>query len=143
MMEPWTDVRRGKVRPARAGAGAGIPGAGGGGQGQGGGGGGGHGGGGRGAPRNRTKLRPSDTRANICDRPNTVVMECEEFSVLPAIGELVPFIVENVLREPQDKELFTKMESLFPEENSRKYLLRMRDEESTEKLAELLAPGVA
>ena len=51
--------------------------------------------------------------------------------------------MENVLKEPQDKELFTKMESLFPEENSRKYLLRMRDEESTEKLAELLAPGVA
>ena len=136
-METWTEVRRGKVRPARgavAVAGAGGPGGGGGGD---------HVGGGRGAPRNRTRLQPSDTKANIYDRPNTVVMECEEFSVLPPVGELVPFIVENVLKEPLDKELFTKVESLFADENARKYLLRMKDEPSTEKLAELLAPGVS
>ena len=55
---------------------------------------------------------------------------------------LVPFMVEYVMKETQDKLLLTKIESLFLEESSRKYLLRMRDEESTEKLAELLAPGV-
>ena len=135
-METWTEVLRGKVRPARGAVpGAGRPG--------GVGGGGDHVGGGRGAPRNRTRLQPSDTKANIYDRPNTVVMECEEFSVLPPVGELVPFIVEHVLKEPVDKELFTKVESLFADENARKYLLRMKDEPSTEKLAELLSTGVA
>ena len=33
--------------------------------------------------------------------------------------------------------------SLFCDENTRKYLLKMKDDENTEKLAELLAPGVS
>jgi hypothetical protein len=79
---------------------------------------------------------------NAC--PNTVVMECQEFSVLLPEEELVPFIVENVLREHEnkDKDLFQQLESLFSDENARKYLLRMKTEESAEKLSELLAPGV-
>jgi hypothetical protein len=72
---------------------------------------------------------------NAC--PNTVVMECQEFSVLLPEEELVPFIVENVLREQEnkDKDLFQQLESLFSDENARKYLLRMKTEESAEKLS--------
>ena len=105
-----------------------------------GGGGGGAGGGGvgRGAPRHRG----SDTKANVYDRPNTVVMECQEFSVLPPVEELAPFIVENVLKEPENKDLFQQIGSVFSDENARKYLIRMRTQESTEKLSELLAAGV-
>jgi hypothetical protein len=50
--------------------------------------------------------------------PNTVVMECQEFSVLPPVMELVLFIVENVLREQENKDLFQQIESLFSDENA-------------------------
>ena len=84
----------------------------------------------------------SDTKANVYDRPNTVVMECQEFSVLPPVEELAPFIVENVLKEPENKDLFQQFGSVFSDENARKYLIRMRTKESTEKLSELLSAGV-
>ena len=84
----------------------------------------------------------SDTKANVYDRPNTVVMECQEFSVLPPVEELAPFIVENVLKAPENKDLFQQFGSVFSDENARKYLTRMRTQESTEKLSELLAAGV-
>ena len=76
------------------------------------------------------------------DRPNTVVIECQEFSILPPVEELAPFIVENVLKEPENKNLFQQIASVFSDENARKYLIKMRTDESTEKLAELLAAGV-
>ena len=69
-------------------------------------------------------------------------MECQEFSVLPPVEELGQFILEEVLSEEENKGLLQQIESLFPDEKSRKYLLQMKDDESTEKLAELLAPGV-
>ena len=47
-----------------------------------------------------------------------------------------------VLREQDDKVLFSQVENLYPDEDGRKYLLQMKTEESTEKLAEILAPGV-
>ena len=56
--------------------------------------------------------------------------------------ELATFYYEYVLKEPEDKVLFSEMENLYPDEDGRKYLLQMKSEESTEKLAELLAPGV-
>jgi hypothetical protein len=148
MMNNWTVVGKGRVRPPRGAPGAAGPGGQAQGDGRGGGGGGGAaaaaggGGGGRGAPRPRTKLPSSDTKPNIYDRPNTVVIDGHEFSVLPPIEELVPFIVGNVLREEANKEILQNIVSLFCDENTRKYLLRMKDEKSTEKLAELLAPGV-
>ena len=49
---------------------------------------------------------------------NTVVMECQEFSVLLPEEELVPFIVENVLREQENKDLLQQIESLFSDENA-------------------------
>ena len=56
--------------------------------------------------------------------------------------ELATFYYEYVLKEPEDKVLFSEMENLYPDEDGRKYLLQMKTEPSTEKLAELLAPGV-
>ena len=149
-MNTWATVtRKGRARPARGGGGGGFgglgqadPRAGGSGVGVGAVGGGGGGGNGGGAPRPRTKLKPSDTKANIYDRPNTVVMECQEFSILPPEEELVDFLHENVLPE-DDKSLFTKVMSLFSDESARKYLVWMTDEESTTQLAEILAGGVS
>ena len=82
-------TRRGKVRPAR-GAGSGVGGSGAN-QGPDGGARGGRGGGASGGARPRTKLQPSDTRPNIYTRPNTVVLEYQEFSVLPPDEEVVDF----------------------------------------------------
>ena len=143
-MSTWEPVtRKGKARPARGGGGGlGLADLRAVGDGRGGAGGPG-GGGGRGIPRPRTKFTSSDTKPNIYDRPNTVVIDGHEFSVLPPIQELVPFMIEHVLREEGDKEIFKNIVSLFCDENTRKYLLRMKDEENTEKLAELLAPGVS
>ena len=70
------------------------------------------------------------------------MLECQEFSVLPPVEELALFILEKVLSEQEDKGLLQQIESLFPDEKSRKYLLQMKNDESTDKLAELLAPGV-
>ena len=148
MMNNWTVVRKGKVRLPKGhtgpggqgqGDGRGAGGAGGGGGAAGGFG----GGGGRGVPRPRPKLPTSDAKPNIYDRQFTVVIDAHEFSVLPPIDELVPFMTEYVLKEEGDKEILQQIKSLFCDENTRKYLLRMRDDESTEKLAELLAPGVS
>ena len=107
-MSAWEPVtRKGKARPARGGGGLGLAdlraagvrdGRGGGGAAVSGG-----GGGGRGAPRQCSKLALSDTKPNIYDRPNTVVIDSHEFSVLPPIEELVPFIFENVLREKRTR----------------------------------------
>ena len=105
-MADWMTVsRKGKVRPPRGGghrvdqrAGAGVGGA---------------DGNAGGATRPRTKLCPSDLKVNICDRPNTVVLDCHEFSVLPPDEELVHFIYEQVLKEEEDKEIFQQVESLF------------------------------
>ena len=87
-------TRRGKVRPARGGGGAGS-GVGGSGANQGpdGGARGGRGGGGgaSGGARPRTKLQRSDTRPNIYTQPNEVVLEYQEFSVLPPDEEVVDF----------------------------------------------------
>ena len=88
-------TRKGKARPARGGGGglgladlrAGVGGAGVGGAGAGRGGGGGAGAG-WGAPRSRTKLHTSATKANLYDRPNTVV----EFVVLPPDEELAQWL---------------------------------------------------
>lgn len=84
-------TRRGKIRPARGGgvAGSGVGGSGAN-QGPDGGarGGGGGGGGASGGARPRTKLQPSDTR------PNTEVLEYQDFSVLPPDKEVVDFIYE-------------------------------------------------
>ena len=55
---------------------------------------------------------------------------------------MATFYYEYVLKEPEDKVLFSEMENLYPDEDGRKYLLQMKSEDSTEKLAELLAPGV-
>ena len=63
------------------------------------------------------KLHSSDTKANVYDRPNTVVIECQEFSILPPVEELAPFIVENVLKEPENKNLFQQIASVFSDEN--------------------------
>ena len=143
-MSTWVPVaRKGKARPARGGVGglgladlrAGVGGGGAGGGGAGGGGGG-------GAPR-RTRLPQSDTKANIYDRPNTVVMECQEFVTLPPDEEVVKFIFDQVLSAQDNKDLFPLVESLFSDENARKILVRMKGDQSTERLAELLAPGVA
>jgi hypothetical protein len=71
-----------------------------------------------------------------------VVFDCQEFSVLPPVEELATFFYEMVLSEQEDKVLFSQMENLYPDEDGRKYLLQMKTEESTEKLAEKLAPGV-
>ena len=138
-MNAWQPVtRKGKARPARGGGGlgladlrAGVGGAGGG-----------AGGGGGGGPR-RTRLQQSDTKANIYDRPNTVVMECQEFATLPPDEEVVKFIYGEVLSAQENKDLLPLVESLFPDENGRKILIRMNCEQSTERLAELLGPGVA
>jgi hypothetical protein len=139
MMSNWTEVnKRGRVRPARGGP----PGAGGQGQGDQSGGAAPVPGRGGGAPRQRGKLPSSDTKANVYDRPNTVVIECQEFSILPPVEELAPFIVENVLKEPENKNLFQQIASVFSDENARKYLIKMRTEESTGKMADLLAAGV-
>ena len=79
-------TRRGKVRPARGGGAAGS-GVGGSGANQGPDGGA-RGGGASGGARPRTKLQPSDTR------PNTEVLEYQDFSVLPPDKEVVDFIYE-------------------------------------------------
>ena len=71
-----------------------------------------------------------------------MVLDCHEFSVLPPVEEFATFYYELVLKEPEDKVLFSEMENLYPDEDGRKYLLQMKSEESTEKLAELLSPGV-
>ena len=67
-----------------------------------------------------------------------MVFDCQEFSVLPPVEELATFFYEMVLSEQEDKVLFSQMENLYPDEDGRKYLLQMKTEESTEKLA----PGV-
>ena len=53
-----------------------------------------------------------------------MVVECQEFSILPPEEELVDFLYENVLSDG-DKTLFTKVLSLFSDESARKYLVRM------------------
>ena len=80
--------------------------------------------------------------AIISVRLYSVVVECQEFSILPPEEELVDFLHENVLPE-EDKALFTKVLSLFSDESSRKYLIRMIDDASTTQLAEILAGGVS
>lgn len=84
----------------------------------------------------------SDTKANVYDRPNTVVMECQEFSVLPSVKELSPFIMQKVLAGPGNEEIFQHIGSVFADEDARNYLIKMRTQESHEKLAELLSAGV-
>ena len=128
-MDDWHVVRRGKARPPRGGAVGGA--------------------GGDAAPRadagsgrTRTKIRPSDTKTNIYARPNTVVMDGQEFSILPADEELAEFIHNHVL-PPDEKALFQDIQSLFTDENARKYLVRMKTAESTLKLAELMDAGVS
>ena len=88
-------------------------------------GGGGGGGGGPRGPR-RTRLQQSDTKANIYDRPNTVVIECQEFATLPPDEEVVKFIYEEVLSDQENKDLLPLVESLFSDENARKILIRMK-----------------
>ena len=133
-MSAWQPVtRKGKARPVSGGGGgglgladlrAGVGGAAGAGVGGVGGGGGGGGGGPRG-PR-RTRLQQSDTKANIYDRPNTVVIECQEFATLPPDEEVVKFIYEEVLSDQENKDLLPLVESLFSDENARKILIRMK-----------------
>ena len=60
---------------------------------------------------------------------------------------MVKFIYEQVLSDQGNKDLLPLVESLFSDENARKILVRMKCEQSTERLAErlaeLLGPGVA
>ena len=138
----WNTVRRGRVRGAAQG-----PGPGGAGAGPSGGLGAGpavgprgphHGGG-----RPRTQLRPSDTRANVNVRTNTVVMECQEFYTLPEEHEAALFLYEQVCKEDESKVIFKEVKSLFCDKNARRYLVKMNTPESTAGLAELLADGVS
>ena len=52
------------------------------------------------------------------------------------------FIYEQVLREVENKDIFQQVESLFSDEDARRFLIKMNSEENTEKLADLLEPGV-
>ena len=70
-------------------------------------------------------------------------MECQEFATLPPDEEVVKFIYGEVLSAQENKDLLPLVESLFCDENARKILVRMKCEQSTERLAELLGPGVA
>ena len=60
---------------------------------------------------------------------------------------MVKFIYEQVLSDQGNKDLLPLVESLFSDENARKILVRMKCEQSTERLAErlaeLLGPGIA
>ena len=141
----WNTVQRGRVRGPKTGAG-GPPTGGPGGAGAGAGPGerlhhGGGGGGGRG--RARTQFRQRDARANVYERPNTVVIECQEFIVLPQEHELTVFLYEQVLKEHENKKVFTEIQTLFCDKNARRYLIRMKTPESTVELAELLCEGVS
>ena len=125
-MSTWESVtRKGRARPPRGG-GLGLGDL----QRAGGSGGavGGAGGNGGGAPHTRTKLKPSDTRANIYDRPNIVVMDGQEFSILPTEDKLLDFLHDIVM--PED--LFDNhLASLFSDKSRRNFLIRMNDEAST------------
>ena len=52
----------------------------------------------------------SDTKPNIYDSPNTVVIDGNQLTVLPKIQELVPFIEEYVLREQENKGIFEQIQ---------------------------------
>ena len=76
-------------------------------------------------------------------RPNTVVLECQEFSVLPQEYELALFLYEQVLKEEDKKRIFKEVKALFCDKNARRYLVKMNTQESTGELGELLADGVS
>ena len=74
---------------------------------------------GNGEGRNRTKLKSSETKARLNERPNTVVIDGYEFSVLPSPTELAQFMFDCVFRTNTDKELLTKIRGVFVDENKR------------------------
>jgi hypothetical protein len=77
-------------------------------------------------------------------RPNTVVLECQEFSVLPQEYELAMFLYEQVLKKEEDKKgIFKEIKALFCDKNARRYLVKMNTQESTGELGDLLADGVS
>ena len=135
--------RRGKVRGppgGHQGQGGAVGGAGASaGGGVGGGAGGGAGGGGF---RPRTKLRSSETKANFEDIPNTVVLECREFLVLPPESVLVEFLYETVLPDGK-KDLIKEVVATLTLEQQRKFLVKMSSPESMDDMATLLSGGVA
>ena len=129
--------RRGKVR--------GMPGLGAAGQGGGGGPGPSKGGGGSrifsgGA---HTKLKPLENRANLTERPNTVVIDGKGFSVLPSVSELAHFMYETVLTTDTSKELVTQIKSVYVDENKRQYLIQMETSGSTTALVDMLTDEIA
>ena len=129
----WTTVRRGRVRGAAQGPGW-VGGAE-------------HGAAGPRGPqhggRPRTQLKPRDTRANVNTRPNTVVIECQVFDVLPPEHELALFLYNHVLTEEANKDIFKEVQTVFCDKNARRYLLKMSNPVSTGELGNLLSEGVA
>ena len=95
-----------------------------------------------GGGRKRTKLRPSETKANLNERPKTVVINEYEFSDLPLPCELAQFMFDCVLITEIDKGLLTKIQGVYSDENKRQFLLQMETEDSMTGLAALLETGV-
>ena len=95
-----------------------------------------------GGGRKRTKLRPSETKAKLNERPKTVVIDGYEFAVLPSPSELAQFMFDCVLLTEIDKELLTKIQGVYSDENKRQFLVQMETEESMTALADLLLTGV-
>ena len=87
-------------------------------------------------------MKPSETKARLNERPNTVVIDGYEFSVLPSPTELAQFMFDCVFRTNTDKELLTKIRGVFVDENKRQYLIKMETQDSMTALADLLATGV-
>ena len=95
-----------------------------------------------GGVRPRTKLRPVESRAKLHERPDTVVIDCHEFFLLPPPEELAQFVLESVLSNEADKELFKEIKSVYADENKRQFLLQMGTNQSMNAIANLLTAGV-
>ena len=54
-----------------------------------------------------------------------MVIDGKGFSVLPSESELAHFMYERVLTSDINKQLITKIESIYVDENKRQYLIRM------------------
>ena len=76
-------------------------------------------------------------------RPNTVVLECNEFSVLPEESEMAMFLYYEVLKEEENKKIFKEVQALFCDKNARRYLVKLNSPECAGELGELLAEGVS
>ena len=89
-----------------------------------------------------TRSRSTETGVKLIERPNIVVLDCKEFSVLCPGEELAQFLFKVVLAEEENRHLFREIKSVYPDDKKKQYLLEMSTEQSMNEMVKLLSDGV-